>query len=77
MLSHNMMTRSLHCVSIEVRDLPTYDGLGEVDDFLEIFKREVSEKQCFQALDWVLQAMPTRWWGLHKGSFDNWCELGE
>jgi len=30
MLNCNMMTRSLCCVSTEVRDLPTYDGLGEV-----------------------------------------------
>ena len=49
-LNCNMMTRSLHCVSTEVRDLPTYDGLSEVDTFLNKFGREVSEKQRFQAL---------------------------
>jgi len=47
MLNSNMMTRSLCCVSIEVRDLPTYDGLSEVDTFLNKFEREVLEKQCF------------------------------
>ena len=36
-LNCNMMTRSLHCVSTEVRDLPTYDGLSEVDTFLNKF----------------------------------------
>lgn len=66
-----MMTRFLHCVSIEARDLPMYDGLREVDAFLERFKREVSEKQCFQALNWVLRTMPVRWWGMHKGSFED------
>lgn len=67
----NMMTKSLCCVLIEIRDLPTYDGLNDVDTFLDVFEREVPEKQCFQALDWVLCAMPTRWWGTHKGSFDD------
>jgi hypothetical protein len=69
-----MMTRSLRCVSSEVRNLPTYDGLNEVDTFLDAFEREVPEKQCFQALDWALRATPARWWGTHKGSFDDWRE---
>jgi len=56
-----MMTRLMHCVSIEVRELPTYDGISEVETFLNKFEREVLEKQCFQALDWVLCAMPMRW----------------
>ena len=70
-LNYNMMTRSLRCVSTKVRDLPTYDVLSEVDAFLDKFEREVLEKQCFQALNWVLCSMPVRWWAMHKGSFDN------
>lgn len=54
--------------------MPTYDGLNDVDVFLDAFGRKVPEKQCFQALDWALRATPTRWWGTHKGSFDDWCE---
>ena len=69
-----MMTQSLRCVSFEERNLPTYDGLNEVDTFLDAFEREVSKNQCFQALDCVLHATPTRWWGMHKGSFDDWRE---
>jgi len=42
-LNCNMMTRSLCCISKGVRDLPTYDGLSEVDDFLNRFEREVLE----------------------------------
>jgi len=70
-LNCNIMTRSLHCVSTEVRDLPTYDGLGEVDAFLDKFEREVMKKQHFQALNWVLRAMIARWWGTHSGSFED------
>jgi hypothetical protein len=72
-LNCNMMTRSLRCVSTEVRDLPTYDGLSEVDISWK-FEREVPEKQRFQALKWVLRATPARWWGTHKGSFEDWRE---
>lgn len=35
---------SLHCVSLEVRNLPIYDGLNGVDIFLDAFEREVPEK---------------------------------
>ena len=68
-----MMVRSLHYVSLEVRDLPTYEGLSEVDDFLNRFERGVPEKQWFKDLNWVLRAKPARWWGMHKGSFEDWC----
>ena len=47
MLNYKNMTRSLHYVSTEVRDFPTYDGLGELDTFLDRFEREMMEKQCF------------------------------
>ena len=56
----NMMTQSLRCVSLEERNLPTYDGLNEVDTFLDVFESGVPEKQCFQALDWALCAMSAR-----------------
>lgn len=69
-----MMMRSMHCVSIEVMNLPTYDGLIEVDDFLNKFEREVLEQQHFESLKWVLRTMPTRWWGIYEISFEDWCE---
>lgn len=61
-------------MSSEVRNLPTYDGMNDVDIFLDAFEREVPQKQRFQALDWALHATPSRWWGTHKGSFDDWRE---
>ena len=36
-LHYNMMTKSLRCVSLEVRNLPYYDGLTDVDHFLDAF----------------------------------------
>jgi len=37
----NMMTKLLRCVSSEVRSLPYYDGLTDVDNFLDAFEREM------------------------------------
>jgi len=68
------MTRSLCCISMVVRDLPMYDELSEVDDFLNRFEREVPKQQCFKALKWLLRATPARWWGTHQICFEDWCE---
>jgi len=45
-----MMVRSLNCMTNELRDLPMYDGLTVVDEFLKKFEREVLEEQQFDAL---------------------------
>ena len=50
-----MMTWSLHYVSSEVRNMLTYNGLNDVDVFLDAFEREVPKNQRFQALDWALR----------------------
>lgn len=54
--------------------MPYYDGLTEVDKFMDAFEREVPEKNRFQVLDFVLHAMPAWWWGMHKDSFEEWCD---
>lgn len=46
-----MIMRSFCFLLTEVRDLPTYDGLSEVDTFLKKFEREVPGQQCFEALN--------------------------
>jgi len=56
-------------MEIEERYLPMYDGLSEVDDFLNKFERYVLEQQRFDSLKWVLYATPARWWGMHQRSF--------
>lgn len=47
----NMMMESLCCVSLEVRNLPYYDGLTDVDMFLDEFECEVPEDHHFQELE--------------------------
>lgn len=43
MLNCNMMVRSLSCMIIEARELPTYDGLTMMDQFLSKFECIVPE----------------------------------
>lgn len=50
--------------------MPYYDGLTDVDKFLDAFERKVPKKHRFQALDLALRATPARWWGTHKANFD-------
>lgn len=71
-LLYNMMTKSLCYVSSEVRNFPYYDGLIDVDKFLDSFEREVPENHHFQTLDLSLCATPAWWWGAHKDSFGEW-----
>lgn len=67
-----MMTKSLHCVSLEVRKLPYYDGLTNVHKFLDAFEHEVPKDHFFQELDLAMLATHAQWWGTHKDSFDGW-----
>lgn len=59
MLNCNMMIRSLHCVTIEERELPTYDGVTVVDEFLDKFESVIPEQKRFNALKWALRATLT------------------
>ena len=58
-LHYNMMTKSLDCVSSKVRNLPYYDGLTNVDKFLDAFEREAPEDHRFQVIYLALRATPT------------------
>lgn len=49
-----MLTKSLQCMSNEVQNLPYYDGLEDVDIFLDNFERDVPKEHQFQVLDLVL-----------------------
>lgn len=69
-----MMTKSLHCVSLEVINLSYYDDLINVDKFLDAFETKVPKDHHFQVLDLALCATLARWWGTHKDSFDEWQE---
>ena len=49
-------------VGTEVCDLPTYEGLHNLEYFLTEFDEKASEPQRLLAMYFALKATPTRWW---------------
>ena len=55
------VTKEFHCMTIEVCDLPFYDGLGDINTFLEEYEEHVPKCQILLAMNIALRATPTRW----------------
>jgi hypothetical protein len=68
------LTREVHWIGIEVRNLPTFDGLNHLETFLSEFEEIVLVKQWLLALDESLKEMPVRWWGTHKNNIMEWVQ---
>lgn len=68
------VTTYVHCMTCEVRKLPSYDGLGDVNVFLDDYEGQVLERQKLIALDIALKSTPARWWGTHKKNIRDWQE---
>ena len=57
-----------------VCNLPSYDGLGDVNIFLTDYEEQVLENQILLALDIALKSTPDRWQGAHKKNIEGWQE---
>ena len=68
------VTRDFHCISLEVRDLPSFDGSGSIKDFVWAFEAEVSRGQRLWALKLAMHGTPVRWWETHEEVFQDWEE---
>ena len=66
------ITKYVRRVSTLVYDLPTYEGLPNLDTFIIEFEEKVLEPQLLLALDITLKATPSRWWVAHKKSISEW-----
>ena len=66
------MTKSLRWIGTEVRDIPTFDGLSDVNEFLQQFEQETSQEQRLEILDLAVRATPARWWYTHKEHIASW-----
>ena len=67
-----MITKSVQWVETQSMELPTYEGLPNLVTFLNEFEGMVTKPQCLSALDYVLKAIPARWWDMHKQSISEW-----
>jgi hypothetical protein len=59
------LTKEVHWIGTEVSNLPTFDGLNQLETFLLAFE-VVPVQQILLALDEALKTTPARWWGTHK-----------
>lgn len=66
--------KSVCCITSEVCNLPSYDGLGDINTFINGYEKQVPENQRLLALDIALKSIPTRWWSAHKKHIGDWQE---
>ena len=60
------MTKSLRWIGTEIKDIPSFDGLADVNEFLQQFEQEISHEQRMEVIDLAVRATPARWWHSHK-----------
>jgi len=61
-------------MTCEVCNLPSYDGLDDLNFFLDNCEEQVPESQRLLALDIALKSTPARWWGTLKNNIGGWQE---
>jgi hypothetical protein len=49
-----------------VWDPPRFDGLREIEEFIEEFEEQVPRELIIEYLYIALKGKPVRWWGKHK-----------
>ena len=68
------LTKAVRQIGTEVSNLPTFDGLNNLETFLFEFEGIVQVQQSLLALYEALKATPTRWWGTHKNNIMEWVQ---
>ena len=54
------MTKSLRWIGAENGYIPTFDGLTDVNDFLQQFEQEIPQEQRMEIFDLAVRATPAR-----------------
>ena len=67
-----IITKSVQWVGTEVCDLPTEEGLPNLESFLTDFEDKVIENQHLLSLELALKDTPARWWVAHKKTILEW-----
>ena len=68
------LTREVHWIGIIVSNLPTFDVLNPLENFLSEFESSVPTQERLLAMDEAMKATPARWWGTHKGNITDWTQ---
>jgi hypothetical protein len=68
------LTREFHWIGTIVSNLPTFDGLNPLENFLSEFETSVPTQQRLLEMDEAMKATPARWWGTHKNNITDWTQ---
>jgi hypothetical protein len=68
------LTKLVHWIGTEVSNIPTFDGLNNLETFLLEFEGIVPIQQRLLALDKALKSMSARWWKAHKKNITEWVQ---
>jgi hypothetical protein len=61
-------------VSTEIREPLSFHGLNDLEEFLKKYEEEALENHRLLSLDISLKETPTRWWGAHKETIQDWYQ---
>jgi hypothetical protein len=62
-------------VGTKIKEPPTFHGLNDLEELLKNYEEEVLENHRFLSLDITIKETPTRWWGAHKETIQDWYQF--
>ena len=66
------ITKTLRWIRSEVSTLPVFDGLSDIEIFVQEYKAQLPCPKRLQHLVFVLRATPVRWWTVHQRNIATW-----
>ena len=66
------LTKSLRWIGTMVCEVPTFDGLSNIQEFLQEYEAHIPLTQQLKKLDMALRATSARWWTMHKRNITTW-----
>jgi hypothetical protein len=68
------LTKAVCWIGTEVSNLPTFDGLNNLEEFILEFEGIVPIQKRLLALDEALKSTSARWWEAHKKNIAKWVQ---
>ena len=66
------LMKSLRQIGTEVCEVPTFNGLFDIQEFLQDYEAQIPLSQRLKTLNVALPATPARWWTVHKRNIATW-----
>jgi hypothetical protein len=63
---------TIRWVGSKIREPPNFHGLNELEELLTKYEQEVLENHRILSLYISLKETPSRWWGAHKETIQDW-----